>query len=75
MMQRLRMLWVLLVYEKGSGAHAAMERWSRSTLLYVHRNRRFIRDREPRTSTSTFIQVLNSLARHRKSVDFRCSGI
>ena len=75
MMQRLRTLWVLLVYKKRSGAHAALEGWSRSTLLYVLRNRRFIRDREPRTSTSTFIQLLNSLARHRKSADLRCSGI
>ena len=29
-------------------------------LLYVHRNRRLIRDGEPRTSTSTFTQLLNS---------------
>ena len=29
-------------------------------LLYVHRNRSFIRDREPRTSTSTFTQLLRS---------------
>ena len=29
-------------------------------LLHVHRNRRFIRDREPRTSTSTFTQLLSS---------------
>ena len=29
-------------------------------LLYVHRNRRFIRDGEPRTSTSTFTQLLSS---------------
>ena len=29
-------------------------------LLYVHRNRRFIRDGEPRTATSTFTQLLSS---------------
>ena len=29
-------------------------------LLYVHRNRRLIRDGEPRTSTSTFTQLLSS---------------
>ena len=29
-------------------------------LLYVHRNRRFIRDGEPKTSTSTFTQLLTS---------------
>ena len=29
-------------------------------LFYVHRNRRFIRDVEPRTSTSTFTQLLSS---------------
>ena len=29
-------------------------------LLYVHRSRRFIRDGEPRTATSTFTQLLNS---------------
>ena len=28
-------------------------------LLYVHRNRRFIRDGEPRTATSTFTQLLS----------------
>ena len=31
-----------------------------SVLLYVHRNRRLIRDGEPRTSTSTFTQLLSS---------------
>ena len=30
-------------------------------LLYVHRNRRLIRDGEPRTATSTFTQLLNSV--------------
>ena len=30
-------------------------------LLSVHRNRRLIRDGEPRTSTSTFTQLLNSV--------------
>ena len=30
-------------------------------LLYVHRNRRFVRDGEPRTSTSTFTQLLSSV--------------
>ena len=30
-------------------------------LLYVHRNRRFIRAGEPRTSTSTFTQLLSSM--------------
>ena len=29
-------------------------------LLYVLRNRRFIRDGEPRASTSTFTQLLSS---------------
>ena len=29
-------------------------------LLYVHRNRKLIRDGEPRTATSTFTQLLNS---------------
>ena len=29
-------------------------------LLYVHRNRRFIRDGEPRKSTSTFTQTLHT---------------
>ena len=29
-------------------------------LHYVHRNRRLIKDREPRTSTSTFTQLLSS---------------
>ena len=29
-------------------------------LLHVHRNRRFIRNGEPRTSTSTFTQLLSS---------------
>ena len=29
-------------------------------LLYVHRNRRRIRDGEPRTATSTFTQLLSS---------------
>ena len=29
-------------------------------LLYVHRNRRLIRDGEPRTATSTFTQLLSS---------------
>ena len=29
-------------------------------LLYVHRNRRLIKDGKPRTSTSTFTQLLNS---------------
>ena len=28
-------------------------------LLYVHRNRRFIKGREPRTATSTFTQLLS----------------
>ena len=28
-------------------------------LLYVHRNRRLIMDREPRTATSTFTQLLS----------------
>ena len=32
-----------------------------SVLLYVHRNRRLIRDGEPRTSTSTFTQLLSSV--------------
>ena len=33
----------------------------KSVLLYVHRNRRFITEgREPRTSTSTFTQLLSS---------------
>ena len=31
-------------------------------LLYVHRNRRFIRDGETRTATSTFTQFLSSVA-------------
>ena len=31
-----------------------------SVLLYVHRNRRLIRDVEPRTATSTFSQLLSS---------------
>ena len=30
-------------------------------LLYVHRNRRLIRDGEPRTATSTFTQLLTAL--------------
>ena len=30
-------------------------------LLYIHRNRRFIRDGEPGMSTSTFTQLLNSV--------------
>ena len=30
-------------------------------LLYVHRNRRLIRDGEPRTATSTFTQLLSSV--------------
>ena len=30
-------------------------------LVYVHRNRRFIMDGEPRTSTSTFTQLLSSV--------------
>ena len=30
-------------------------------LLYVHRNRRVIRDGEPRTATSSFTQLLNSV--------------
>ena len=29
-------------------------------LLYVHRNRRFMRDGEPRTATSTFTHLLSS---------------
>ena len=29
-------------------------------LLYVHRNRRLIRDGEPRTATSTFTHLLSS---------------
>ena len=31
-----------------------------SVLLYVHTNRRLVRDREPRTATSTFTQLLSS---------------
>ena len=31
-------------------------------LLYVHRNRRLIMDGEPRTATSTFTQLLTSVA-------------
>ena len=31
-------------------------------LLYVHRNRRLIKDGEPRTATSTFTQLLNSVS-------------
>ena len=35
--------------------------WLAEVFLYVHRNRRFIKDvREPRTSTSTFTQLLSS---------------
>ena len=34
--------------------------WLVEVLLYVHRNRRFIRVGEPRTSTSTFTQLLSS---------------
>ena len=30
-------------------------------LFYVHKNRRFIRDGEPRTPTSTFTQLLSSV--------------
>ena len=37
-------------------------------LPYVHRNRRFIRDGEPRTATSTFTQILNSA----KTVRVQC---
>ena len=33
-------------------------------LLYVHKNRRLIRDGEPRTSTSTFTQLLSSERTH-----------
>ena len=33
-------------------------------LLYVHRNRRIIRDGEPRTSSSTFTQPLSSVHHH-----------
>ena len=32
-------------------------------LLYVHRNRRFIRDGQPRTFTYTFTQLLSSVVR------------
>ena len=34
--------------------------WLVEVLLYVHRNRRLIRDGEPRTATSTFTQLLSS---------------
>ena len=39
-------------------------------LLYIHRNRRLIRDGEPRTSTSTFTQLLSSEVTlvHRRAV-------
>ena len=30
-------------------------------MLYVHRKRRLIRDGEPRTTTSTFTQLLSSV--------------
>ena len=33
-----------------------------SSLLYVHRNCRLIRDGEPRTATSTFTQLLSSVS-------------
>ena len=32
-----------------------------SVLLYVHKNRRLIRDGEPRTATLTFTQFLDSI--------------
>ena len=40
----------------GSGQPAPVVR----VLLYVHRNRRLIRDGEPRTATATFTQFLSS---------------
>ena len=45
-------------------------RWLVEVLLYVHRNRRFIRDREPRTATSTFTQLLSSATEMGISVTF-----
>ena len=35
--------------------------WLVEVLLYVHRNRRLIRDGEPRTATSTLTQLLSSV--------------
>ena len=49
-----------------AGLPARLSEWWRSSvvelevLLYVHRNRRFIRDGKPRTATSTFTQLLSS---------------
>ena len=44
-------------------------------LLYVHRNRRLIRDGEPRTATSTFTQLLSSDGSSLEITSKQVSGI
>ena len=47
--------------QRGVTEVAEAEHTDAEVLLYVHRNRRFLRDRSPgRTSTSTFTQLLTS---------------
>ena len=43
-----------------SGLHSGMAVGLVEVLLYIHKNRRLIRDGEPRTATSTFTQLLSS---------------
>ena len=53
---------------------AKQHRWLVEVLLYVHRNRRLIRDGEPRTATSTFTQLLSSATEMGISVTFIVPG-
>ena len=59
-------LWLLYesvtvwAFRVSSDRFCALETHLVDVLLYVHRNRRFIRDGKPRTSTATFTQLLNS---------------
>ena len=59
--------WLQCVYSKSQGRTDAQKPIRKfffavaEVLLYVHRNCSFIRGREPRTSTSTFTQILSSV--------------
>ena len=56
--------FIALRASSSRGCNSTLWRMLVEVLLYVHRNRRFIRDGirdgEPRTSTSTFTQLLSS---------------
>ena len=56
---------VRLIRDGSPGRPPRLSHSSR-TLIYVHRNRRLIRDGKPRTATSTFTQLLNSDLRPQK---------